>query len=292
MIISRIAGVYSVRTDNAVFFCRARGIFRKKGISPIVGDRVVFTPLPGEEGIIEDIQERKNEFIRPCIANVDVLCYVFASRFPDPDPYLIDKMIVLSALKKVDIILVLNKTDLDEDRSAETLLQAYEKLGFQVIRVCAATGAGISTLRSALQGKCAVLCGNTGVGKSSIVNALDIGVDVKVSEISQKLGRGRHTTREVTLFPYGDNSCLADTPGFGNVDLMLEKTLSTDILASLFREFRPWLSSCRFADCTHTGETGCMVLEKMTAGHIPSSRYQSYARLYRELSERDNNKYN
>ncbi len=287
-IIQNLSGLYQVMTtEQEVFRCRARGIFRKNKITLSAGDFVEFDALGGLEGIITAILPRKNEFIRPNVTNVDALCYVISSRVPQPDPFLIDKMTVLAALKNVEIILILNKLDLDDDHSAQELLNHYQELGFTVLYCTATHMTQSDKILQLTKGKTVVFTGNTGVGKSSILNTLGLGIDAKVSDVSEKLGRGRHTTREVTFFKRDDGGLIGDTPGFGNVDIALEKDLNCNNLAQYFAEFKPWASQCRFADCTHTGESGCLICERASKGKILKSRYQSYLLMYEALKKRD-----
>jgi len=290
IIIQNISGLYRVHTNDGDIRCRARGIFRKKNITLSAGDRVELDVLSEGEGIIKELLPRRNAFIRPNVANIDMICYVISARYPEPDPYLIDKMIVLAALKNVEILLILNKIDLDEDHSAEKILRKYEDLGFRVIVCTALDMKKREEILALTQGKTVVLTGNTGVGKSSIINTLEMGVQARVEDISLKLGRGRHTTREVTFYLREDGGLFGDSPGFGNVDIALENDLTTENLADFFKEFEPWHNQCRFADCTHTGEGGCMIADKVEAGEITSSRYHSYVKMFRSLQERDQSK--
>ncbi len=286
-IIQNLSGLYHVLTANdEIIRCRARGIFRKRNITLSAGDDVVFDIIAPQEGIINEILPRKNSFIRPNVANVDMLCYVISARFPSPDPFLIDKMTVLASLKNIEIVLILNKIDLDDDFSARKLMEIYGKLGFKIIFSCANCLDCADEILEITQGKTVVFTGNTGVGKSSILNALNVGIQTRVEEISQKLGRGRHTTREVTFYQRQDG-LIGDTPGFGNINITLETELNTSNLAQHFKEFKAWIPQCQFADCTHTGEHGCMVLDKLYAGEIFKSRYQSYLMMYEALSDRD-----
>ena len=292
IIVQNLSGLYQVLCEcGDVYHCRARGIFRKNKITLSAGDRVEFEALGKDEGIIETILPRRNSFIRPNVANIDMICYIISSRLPAPDPFLIDKMTVLAKLKGVEIVLILNKLDLDDDHSAQAILEQYRAFGYPVIACTATDMTKAEEILEITKGKIAVFTGNTGVGKSSILNTLGLGVEAKVSEISEKLGRGRHTTREVTFYRRPDGGLLADSPGFGNVDIALESELNADNLASFFEEFRPWISQCRFADCTHTGERGCILLDKVKSGEILQSRYNSYTLMLEALKERDKNTY-
>ncbi len=292
IIIQNLSGLYQVLEDNGeVYRCRARGIFRKNKTTLSAGDRVEFEVLSGNEGIIETLLPRRNEFIRPNVSNVDMICYIVSSRFPQPDPFLIDKMTVLAKLKGVEIVLILNKLDLDVDHSARNIVRQYADLGYNVLECTATDMTKANEILELTRGKIAVLTGNTGVGKSSILNTLGLGVNAKVSDISEKLGRGRHTTREVTFYLRTDGGLLADSPGFGNVDITLEADLTADNLAEHFAEFLPWISQCRFADCTHTGESGCVLRDKVSSGDISESRYHSYCLMYEALKQRDKANY-
>lgn len=290
IIIQNISGLYQVLSEHACIRCHARGKFRKDNITLSAGDSVVFEMIGTDEGIINEILPRKNSFIRPNVANIDMICYVISARYPQPDPYLIDKMTVLASLKKVEIVLILNKLDLDDDRSANEVLSLYQSLGFTVIRCSATAMTRAEQILELTRGKTVVLTGNTGVGKSSIINTLGLGIQAKVEDISLKLGRGRHTTREVTFYLREDGGLLGDTPGFGNVDITLEESLTTHNLAEHFPEFSPWRDQCRFADCTHTGENGCIVADRVTSGDIAASRYQSYVQMFFDLEQRDQTK--
>ncbi len=289
IIVQNISGLYLVYTETGYFRCRARGVFRKNNITLSTGDKVSFEVLTQDEGIINELLPRKNEFIRPNVANIDMICYVVSSKYPQPDTFLIDKMIVLSELKGVEITLILNKLDLD-DGTAAKVLDIYEELGFKVVRCTATEMTKSKEILDLTRGKTVVLTGNTGVGKSSIINALEIGVQTKVDEISLKLGRGRHTTREVTFYLRQDGGFFGDSPGFGNVDITLEDELTPENLATYFKEFKSWRTQCGFSDCSHTGEANCLIADKVSSGEIAETRYQSYIKMYRLLQERENRK--
>lgn len=290
-IIQPISGIYHVATERGIISCRARGIFRKKNIIPLAGDYASITLLGEGEGVIDEILPRRNSFIRPNVANIDVICYVISARFPEPNELLLDKMTVLAAFKNVEIVLILNKTDLDEDQSARRLLGQYRKLGYTVFETCALQNESRAALLEHLQNKTVIFSGNTGVGKSSLLNTLSPGIEAKVSEISEKLGRGRHTTREITLYAAENGMLLGDTPGFGNIDLTLEPDLTPERLPHCFPEFRPWITQCQFADCTHTGEYGCMLAQKAAAHEILPTRYQSYLQLYKQITALQRKRY-
>ncbi len=275
-----LSGFYYVDTGNEIVTCRARGKFRKEGLSPLVGDWVEVQELPGGEGRIDAIEPRKNAFARPAVANIDQLVVVASQAIPQTSAYLIDRIASIAQLKGCDVVLVLNKCDLDP---ADALYAVYSKVGFPCFRCSAATGAGIDALRAQLSGKLSAFTGNSGVGKSSILNALDPRFHLQTGTVSEALGRGRHTTRHVELFSLASGGAIVDTPGFSSFD---EEELNLELkehLPETFPEFRPYLDRCRFAGCSHTKEQGCAVLEALRSGEIQKSRHESYLRLYEEL---------
>ena len=273
-----LSGFYYVNTGAETLQCRARGKFRREGLSPLVGDWVQVRELGGGEGFVEAVEPRRNAFDRPAAANIDQLVIIASAALPVTDPYLIDRISAIAALKDCRVLLCLNKCDLDP---AEELYGIYSGSAIRVLRVSAVTGRGIDELRRELAGKLSAFTGNSGVGKSSILNALDPTFALATGEISEKLGRGRHTTRHVEFFPVA-GGLIADTPGFSAFDA--EKgggePLDKDTLAETFREFRPYLGQCRFVGCAHVKEAGCAVLEAVKAGKISPSRHRSYVRLY------------
>lgn len=247
---------------------------------PLVGDRVQCSVDSAGRGRIDRVEERRNFFIRPAVANIDALVFVAANVNPVTDPYLIDRVSVIAEEAGCELILCINKTDLD---LGEKLEQIYRNAGYPVILTSAETGRGVDALREAIRGKICAFTGNSGVGKSSLLNRLAPGLDLKTAEVSDKLGRGKHTTRHVELFALGDDTWLADTPGYASFELEMMKVIPKETLAGDFREFRPYLGCCRFLDCAHRREPGCCVTEAVSAGRIAPSRYRSYERLY-ELS--------
>lgn len=275
-----LSGFYYVDTGSEVLQCRARGKFRREGISPLVGDLAAVRELGNGEGFVEVIQPRKNAFARPAVANIDQLVIIASQAIPKTEPYLIDRVAAIAALKGCDVVICLNKADLDP---ADTLFDIYEAAGFQTIRVSAETGEGLEELRQQISGKLSAFTGNSGVGKSSILNALDPAYHIQVGEVSDALGRGRHTTRHVELYRLSCGAEVVDSPGFSSFDT---EELNLELkhgLPETFLEFRPYLENCRFAGCSHTKEKGCAVLEAVKAGKIPRSRHESYLRLFEEL---------
>lgn len=276
-IIKALSGFYYVSAENSVYECRARGKFRLDGMSPLVGDRVSFALSGNGKGYIEKVHDRKNFFIRPAVANIDALVFIAANTNPVTDPFLIDRVSVIAEEAGCELIVCINKTDID---MANELYDIYTSSGFETYRVSAANGSGIEQLRNALRGKICAFTGNSGVGKSSILNAIVPELRLEVGEVSEKLGRGRHTTRHVELFSVGEDTFIADTPGFASFEIEMMQTIDKHELQYDFREFGSCIGRCRFSDCAHLKEPGCAVIEAVNSGAIPLSRYQSYKRLY------------
>ena len=277
-----LSGFYYVNTGSEILQCRARGKFRREGMSPLVGDWVEVRELGGGEGFVETVEERKCVFSRPAAANVDQLVVIASAAIPVTDPYLIDRISAIAALKECRVLLVLNKCDLD---MAEELYDIYRTSAIPVLRVSAATGEGIEDMRQAIDGKLNAFTGNSGVGKSSILNALAPQFDLAVGEVSKALGRGRHTTRHVEMFPLGNDTWVIDTPGFSSFDTAELDWELKQHLPETFPEFVPYLDGCRFVGCSHVKEKGCAVLQAVKAGSIPASRHHSYVRMHQELKD-------
>ena len=275
-----LSGFYYVDTGTEILTCRARGKFRKEGISPLVGDRVEVRELGGGEGFVEAILPRKNAFARPAVANIDQLVVIASGAIPKTDPFLIDRVVAIAALKGCDVIILLNKCDLN---SADDLYEIYRSAGFQTLRVSAQTGEGLDELVPLIRGKLSAFTGNSGVGKSSILNALDPEFHLHVGEVSDALGRGRHTTRHVELYHLACGAEVVDSPGFSSFETEELNLELKHHLPETFREFRPYLNDCRFVGCSHAKEKGCAVLEAVRRGGIQKSRHASYLRLYEEL---------
>lgn len=282
-VVKLLSGVYSVETPSGSYLCRAKGSFRVQGVSPVPGDMVEITAFPDRSGRIEQILPRTNRLIRPNVANVDVLCYVSSVSHPAPFPFTIDKMLVIAQAQGITPILVFNKVDLPDPDGAGALAALYARIGCRVYCVSAASGEGIDRLREGLAGKIVVFAGNSGVGKSSLLNAMYPALSLATGEISEKLGRGRHTTRHIELFHAG-GALIGDTPGFGALELDGYSIKRTD-LAGYFPEFQPFLSECPYSDCAHLDEQDCAVRKAAAEGHIAPSRYESYRQIYQILKE-------
>lgn len=275
-----LGGFYTVRTDEGTVECRGRGSLRKQGVSPLAGDLVRVTVQEDGTGAIEELLARKNALRRPPVANVD--CLVLVSSVTDPAPNLpvLDAMIALAEEQEIEPIIVFNKSDLED---AAALHALYEQAGFRTFTVSAETGDGVETLKTALSGKICVFSGNSGVGKSSLLNRLDPRLGLSTGETSRKLGRGRHTTRATVLYEREDGGFFADTPGFSSLELPRLTDIDPDNLPFCFREFLPYLGKCKFASCHHVSEKGCAVCEAVAAGEIASSRHQSYCAMRKEI---------
>ena len=282
IIMRSLSGFYDIDCGGEVIRCRARGKLRHQKQKPLVGDRVELTRLNDREGVLEQVLPRTNALDRPAVANMDQLILVASGALPVTDPFLLDRTTALAECKGCEPVLVFNKWDL---APVEELAQVYERAGFQVIPCSAKTGLGIEALRTVLQGKISVFTGNSGVGKSSILNALDPSCTIPTGEISEKLGRGRHTTRHVELFRLAGNALVADTPGFAAFEEQTPELLEREKLALAFREFRPYLEGCAFVDCAHVKEKGCALLSALQEGKIAQSRHDSYVRLYQQAKE-------
>ncbi len=273
-----LGGFYNVTSGGAVYESKPRGLFRKEKTVITVGDRVTFTPQQNDLAVIEALHPRKNHFVRPPISNLDRLFIVIAAADPTPDPFFADKLTVIARHAGVQPILVINKADLADPTP---LQQIYTKAGFPVILANGHTGEGTQDILAMAQDGISALAGFSGVGKSTLLSHL-LPQALETGEISKKLGRGRHTTRHVELFPVG-NGFFADTPGFSSLELTEQSTLRIHDLPGCFPEFAPYLDDCRFTNCSHRSERGCAVLDAVDQGLIALSRHKSYCDLYEQL---------
>ncbi len=283
MILKALSGFYYVLDGDETVTCKARGKFRHQKLTPLVGDRVVYTRLENGSGVLEEVLPRKNEFQRPAVANMDQLVIIASGAVPVTDPFLIDRVISIAESKGCGVVICINKWDLVH---ADELFEIYTGAGFPTLRISAETGEGIADLSAAIVGKVSAFTGNSGVGKSSILNALEPDFCLQVGQVSEKLGRGRHTTRHVELHRLKNGAIVADTPGFSSFDTDQMEVRSKEDLQYTFREFVPYLHDCRFTGCAHIKEKGCAVLAARDAGKIHPSRHASYVRLYEQAAAR------
>ena len=282
VIIKALSGFYYVRTDDGtVTECRARGRFRLDGTSPLVGDHVEISVDTQGKGRVDRLLPRKNFFVRPAVANIDLLVSVASEVEPVTDPFLIDRVTSVAEHSGCEVLICINKCDASDSRR---LADIYAATPYRVISTSAVTGEGISALTECIRGRVCAFSGNSGVGKSSILNALEPGLGLRTGEVSEKLGRGRHTTRHVEIFPVAGGFC-ADTPGFASFDVEQMPPIPKDELGHTFPEFEPYIGCCRFDDCAHIKEPGCAVRDAVESGAVSRSRYESYCRLY-EISAR------
>ena len=280
-IVRSLSGFYDVQTEKAVITCRGRGSLRKNNDTPLTGDMVEIT-VEGGKGMVERILPRKNRFIRPAVANMDALVVFAANVNPVTEPYLIDRVAAIAGDQEVQGIICINKCDMDP---AVDLRKIYQNAGFSVISASAETGEGVEQLRALLMGKFTAFTGNTGVGKSSMLNRLCPELNLPTGEVSQKLGRGRHTTRHVELFAIAPDTYVADTPGFASFDTEQMDVILKDNLQYAFGDFAPYIGDCQFHDCTHRAEPGCAVRQAVETGKLEKTRYDSNLRLYEKSSQ-------
>ena len=280
-IVRSLSGFYDVMTDAGRIVCRTRGSLRKGSQLPLTGDMVEIS-VEGGKGMVEKILPRKNRFVRPAVANVDGLVIFAANVNPVTEPFLIDRVAAIAGDQDVPVYICVNKCDLDP---AVDLVRIYRNAGFQVLCTSAETGEGMAQLRDLLKGKLMAFTGNTGVGKSSVLNALCPELQLPTGEVSEKLGRGRHTTRHVELYTIGDDTFVADTPGFASFDTEQMDVILKENLQYAFPDFGPYIGKCQFHDCSHRKEPGCAVLQALADGEIEKTRHDSYLRLYEKSSQ-------
>ncbi|MCC2163804.1 ribosome small subunit-dependent GTPase A [Brotaphodocola catenula] len=291
-IIKGIAGFYYVHDGHeTVYECRAKGIFRSRGIKPVVGDNVEFVVLDEEkaEGSIEEILPRKNVLVRPASANVDQALVVFAITQPEPNLNLLDRFLIMMEAQEVPVTICFNKTDLGEKDRQEEYRKTYEQAGYPVLFVSSREEVGVERIREVLRGKTTILAGPSGVGKSSLTNQILPKAVMETGSISEKIKRGKHTTRHAELFCLEENTYLCDTPGFSSMYL---EDIESGALKYYFPEFEPFADACKFqADCVHIGEPVCGVKDALESGKLSESRYENYRILYQELKEKERKRY-
>ena len=277
-IVKGIAGFYYVHAGEQVYECKARGLFRKDKIKPLVGDNVLF-----DEGLITDIDDRKNSLIRPAVANVDQALVIFASMTPEPNLNLLDRFLVMMETQGVPVIICFNKNDLVDEAVTKRLTGVYEKAGYKVLSVSVKKHEGTDELKELLYRKTTVLAGPSGVGKSSFINLVAPDAGMETGSVSEKIKRGKHTTRHSELFYVCEDTYIMDTPGFSSLYI---EDLDEKDLKDYFPEFKPYEDSCRFLSCVHIGERDCAVKDAVEAGQIDLSRYENYKLIYEELKNR------
>ena len=282
LIIKGIGGLYTIRTADGDILCRARGKFRISDIQPMIGDMVVINMQPDGSGIIWEIETRKNDLIRPAVANIDRLVAIVSEAPPITEKFLIDRISAIAGHKNIEMIVCINKCDL---ASGNELERIYTHAGFRVIKVSAETGEGIDEIRKLVTHGITVLTGNSGVGKSSIIRKLDPKWNVEVGALSEKIGRGRQTTRHVELFELTDGGYIADTPGFQSFDVERMDLVLKNDLQNAFIDFAKYIPDCRYTGCMHIKEKGCAVIKAVKNEEIERSRYDSYLMLYDSMKD-------
>lgn len=281
-IMKGVGGFYTVEAADGTYICKARGIFRKAGITPLPGDQVVITIGTQEECTIDEILPRRNFLTRPTVANIDYFWVVSATCEPNPSTLLIDKMTTLAAYRGIQAHLVITKSDLGD---SSPLAEIYQRAGIPTFTVGQGSDDGIEEIANRLREHINVFAGNSGVGKSTLLNRLDPALQLETAAISNKLGRGRHTTRHVELFPVC-GGFVADTPGFSSFSTVGNQvTILKEDLADCFVDFQPYLGQCRFTTCSHIADQGCAILDAVQNGKIHPSRHASYATMYKEVKD-------
>lgn len=274
-----VGGLYTVHDGEGFYNCKARGVFRKDGITPLVGDIVTFESDGADRYIVTEISERKNNLVRPAVANIDTLFVIVSSTDPIPNTFIIDKTIAIAEFKNIEPVLVITKTDLAD---FSDIIDIYSSTGIRIIITNIINNDGISDIIEIMNGKACSFTGNSGVGKSTLLNKIFPDLNLATAQTSAKLGRGRHTTRHVEMF-FRNGGYVADTPGFSAVDIEQYDVILKDELQYCFREFEEYISKCKFTGCSHTAEKGCAVIEAVKNGKINKSRHGNYVKLYDEV---------
>ena len=281
-IIKGIGGLYFVDTEQGVYNCKPRGIFRKNKIVPTIGDYVTISIIPESvnEGVIDHIHERKNELLRPKVSNIDQSILVFSTVSPVINIDLLDRLIILSEEQNLSIVICINKSDISDKAEYQNIKEDYEKIGYKVLFTSTATGDGAKDLKELLENKVSVFSGPSGVGKSSLVNYLVPSSNMQTGDLSRKNNKGKHTTRHAELIKAYKNSYIVDSPGF--TSLFFEH-IKSENLAALFKEFRPFMNNCKFNDCKHINEPFCEVKRHVATNDITKRRYDRYVHFFNEL---------
>lgn len=284
-ILKSVGGFYTIEAPCGVISCRARGVFRLKNISPMAGDIASVQLEDNAEPLIIDIADRKNSIIRPPLANLDAALLVVSTCEPAPNAFVLDKLIAIFESKCIEPVLVFTKKD---KLICSDFIGIYEKIGFKIFAVDNKSGDGVDEVIDFIKGKTTSLIGNSGVGKSSLMNLIKPDLKADINEISKKLGRGRHTTRQAELYKLDESTYIADTPGFSTVEIGKYGAIPSTELMGCFREFAEYNGKCRFNNCVHMKEAGCLVTEAVKKGIISQSRYNSYAKMYEEAKIAEN----
>lgn len=288
-IIKGIAGFYYVHVDNKVVYeCKAKGVFRNKSIKPLVGDNVLIDVIDEaqQKGNITDVLERENELIRPAVANIDQAMLIFAVKQPDPNLNLLDRFLVMMEFQNIETIICFNKIDIGDDEFINRLKHIYNNAGYKVMFASATETEGVEEVKKELRNKSTVFAGPSGVGKSSMLNALTKDYTMKTGAVSEKIGRGRHTTRHSEIFNIDENTYVFDTPGFSS---LFVPGMTKEKLGDYFPEFIQYMERCRFVGCAHISEPDCAVKEALLDGDISENRYENYKLMYQELKEKETN---
>lgn len=281
IIIKALSGFYYVKTEDGIYTCKARGNLRQKGISPLVGDRVEITVSPDFTGAVESIMPRKTFLQRPPVANIEKLFILSSYENPAPNTTVIDKLTVIAKHKGIEPIIVFNKSDMGDFGE---YIKIYQNAGFKTFAVSALKGVGIDAVKEELRDSISAFTGNSGVGKSSLLNAM-LGDDIiETGEVSEKLGRGRHTTRHTEIYPLSFGGFVADTPGFSSIEAGDDFALK-EHLAEYFEDFGDYIYECQFSSCSHTKEKGCAVIKAVNEGRIEKTRHESYIAMFEELKD-------
>jgi len=290
LIMKGIGGFYYVKTDDGIYECKARGLFRKHSVTPLPGDRVSISVVDSstKTGYVEEILPRDTQLIRPAVANVNQLVLVVSVKSPPPDLILLDKLLVTASNKEIDCIICINKIDLDNDNEYIRIKDSYNKAGYNAIPLSSVQDIGFDSLEEALAGKITVFAGQSGVGKSTILNKILNSYVMETGKVSEKIERGKHTTRHAELHELKSGGLLADTPGFSSFDL---SGIEPGELQYYYPEFTDFFGKCKFNGCNHIGEPGCEVKKAADKGDIDLFRYRRYIEFYNSLKEQQKKKY-
>lgn len=278
-IIKGVGGLYTVKTEEGTVCCKAKGKFRKEKISPLVGDYVTVSINGNDDAVIEEIGKRKNKLVRPPVANIDKLFIVISVAKPYPNTAIIDKMTVLAEKNNIRPVIIITKTDL---MNSDELENIYSSTGYKVYTFSNIDMRNKEEIIKELDGCLCAFTGNSGVGKTTLINSLSGGLNLETGEISDKLGRGRHTTRQAEIFSIG-NGLVIDTAGFSSIDFLNDNLILAEDLQHYFNEFSDYINQCRFRGCSHMGDKGCKICEMVDKGVISTSRYESYRLMHNEL---------